>query len=836
MLQRVKEVQESDLRMVGALARNIQRVIAVTQADIDAAAAQGKAWVVKPVVKVSDPLDNLRGGTQLVIKQNSILPGQNVMRVMYVGGQAVVVGPGTSPLSLPDATDNDILSLIAFGGTQQRNLPEGYTELEYIQSSGTQYIDTGIGLNSAYKYRIIVASVADNNSSNIWGYKSNSSYTGGKCCIIGWTGSPTTYIGAYNKNGNIVGAFPVINDLHWTANTFFDIELDVTNSKFIVNGTNYYSTSGVSTVLTTDSWTDTHHPYLFGTQTVDSAVPSSAIMVKRYQVYDTNGVLIQDFVPCKNASNVVGMYDTVSGTFFTNAGTGDFVAGNAAVPTPDAPMDIICNNGVLKFGAYGDELMTGVTVNTGETIVDDGTTITITGGSDTDYIEVQPNTQYLLKFTRPAGTIFTRIAEYDSTQTFISPLLVKDQTNPTGVVKKLFTTGANTKYLRFGFQQGSTDMTLKTVGVYVNGIVETIGIRKELASGYTELEYIETTGTQYIDTDIKPDADYDVETVFTTPNTLSNGSLFGNQSADVLLYLSSNTFSVYNNNSNKGALTPTISANAQYSVKLSVVGTSATISGDLTGTFSGLTITGTRNILLGANYSSNVTDFGKFKYHSMKITKSGVLVRNLVPAKRNSDSVLGMYDTVNNQFYTNAGSGTFGAGDVAYHSTATCEDLLSIGTNTDQQEIISGAITRKVGVKVLDGTENIGKSSQYAGSFFVRNVVSDWGTSNGAEIICSHFSGVTAESSYAQNKCIILNNAFNMWWANDNTPTLAQFQQWLADQYAAGTPVIVIYPLATATTETVTAQPMQTVEGDNIAEITQASLNNLELQVEYIKA
>lgn len=56
MLQRVKEVQESDLRMDGALARNIQRVIAVTQADIDAAAAQGKAWVVKPVVKVSDPV------------------------------------------------------------------------------------------------------------------------------------------------------------------------------------------------------------------------------------------------------------------------------------------------------------------------------------------------------------------------------------------------------------------------------------------------------------------------------------------------------------------------------------------------------------------------------------------------------------------------------------------------------------------------------------------------------------------------------------------------------------------------------------------------------------
>ena len=41
---------------------------------------------------------------------------------------------------------------------------------------------------------------------------------------------------------------------------------------------------------------------------------------------------------------------------------------------------------------------------------------------------------------------------------------------------------------------------------------------------------------------------------------------------------------------------------------------------------------------------------------------AGVLVRNFIPAKRNSDNVLGLYDLVNNVFYTNAGSGTFIAG------------------------------------------------------------------------------------------------------------------------------------------------------------------------------
>ena len=131
MLQRVKEVQESDLRMVGALARNIQRVLAVTQADIDAAAAQGKGWLVKRVVKVNDPLDNLRGGTQLVIKQNSIQPGQNVMRVLY-SGNSKTVGPAVAPLSLPGAAADDILSLVAFGGTQQDGVPQEYTRLDRL--------------------------------------------------------------------------------------------------------------------------------------------------------------------------------------------------------------------------------------------------------------------------------------------------------------------------------------------------------------------------------------------------------------------------------------------------------------------------------------------------------------------------------------------------------------------------------------------------------------------------------------------------------------------------------------------------------------------------------
>ena len=41
---------------------------------------------------------------------------------------------------------------------------------------------------------------------------------------------------------------------------------------------------------------------------------------------------------------------------------------------------------------------------------------------------------------------------------------------------------------------------------------------------------------------------------------------------------------------------------------------------------------------------------------------SGDLVFNGIPARRDSDGVLGIYDTVSNNFFTNAGTGTFIAG------------------------------------------------------------------------------------------------------------------------------------------------------------------------------
>ncbi len=161
--------------------------------------------------------------------------------------------------------------------------------------------------------------------------------------------------------------------------------------------------------------------------------------------------------------------------------------------------------------------------------------------------------------------------------------------------------------------------------------------------------------------------------------------------------------------------------------------------------------------------------------------------------------------------------------------TALAEMLLKVGDYQDEQEILSGDITRKVGVKVLDGTENwVYKSSEYP-TFSLQ--LSD---ANGSltAIPCTHFAGHSGTWASMPDGSVMLHGT-NLGFRYDNITSSNDWKQWLTDQYAAGTPVIVIYPLATPTTESVAGQSLTIADGDNIVDITEASMNNLELEVKY---
>jgi len=168
--------------------------------------------------------------------------------------------------------------------------------------------------------------------------------------------------------------------------------------------------------------------------------------------------------------------------------------------------------------------------------------------------------------------------------------------------------------------------------------------------------------------------------------------------------------------------------------------------------------------------------------------------------------------------------------DSAGH-TATAQMLLSVGDYKDEQNITTGAITRRVGVKVLDGTE--GWASYQSGACWAASSLLKDKVSGNYRSFSTHYGWASSDVSNMQNNQFLLHGTQRVCIKDDRFETATGFRQFLADQYAAGTPVIVVYPLATPTTESVAGQTLQVQAGDNTLEITQASLNNLELEAQY---
>ena len=164
--------------------------------------------------------------------------------------------------------------------------------------------------------------------------------------------------------------------------------------------------------------------------------------------------------------------------------------------------------------------------------------------------------------------------------------------------------------------------------------------------------------------------------------------------------------------------------------------------------------------------------------------------------------------------------------------TASVADLYSVGDVADEQEIISGGVTHRVGCHVFDGTETFSKSSAYGQAFLINAASASWGADRTASVLCTHFLGLPqTKSSQEDNTCFFNQTGHFYFRVTDNSDPDA-FKSWLAEQYASGNPVIVWFVLATETTESVTAQPLHTSAGDNTVSVT-SNVDPVELECEY---
>lgn len=157
-------------------------------------------------------------------------------------------------------------------------------------------------------------------------------------------------------------------------------------------------------------------------------------------------------------------------------------------------------------------------------------------------------------------------------------------------------------------------------------------------------------------------------------------------------------------------------------------------------------------------------------------------------------------------------------------TSTSVEYLLGVDNYADTQDLIGGVVTRKVGYKVLDGTEPISTSNSVFTIGFTDKLRSK------SELYCTHFAYSTSTSSAVTDMKIISFASQNVGFRYDACVDIESFRQFLQREHAKGTPVIVVYPLATESTENVTKKALANPKGD-ITIIREANVDSLAMEV-----
>lgn len=213
------------------------------------------------------------------------------------------------PNKLVAGTDLEIINNV---------LPEGYTQLTYLEGDGsTTYINTGIAGNTLVSPKIVAK--FQMLGSGDWDYFGQSSNSNG-AIIYDYAQPDSQYIRwgttGYNRFNGDTRKLDFRNSFHVLEMGGNDIKLE---NPVLVDGTQI----GVLTADSSAAIGNTGPILIFRSRT------NAGISRFAYFTIYSNGEQVFNGIPAKrNSDNVLGMYDTVSNTFKTNAGTGTFTAGN----------------------------------------------------------------------------------------------------------------------------------------------------------------------------------------------------------------------------------------------------------------------------------------------------------------------------------------------------------------------------------------------------------------------------------------------------------------------------------------------------------------------------
>ena len=179
--------------------------------------------------------------------------------------------------------------------------PISYTPIDYIEVTGTQYINTGFTPNNNSRMIVDLEFTVLNSSNQVAGSR--------------YTTTSRAFAFGLNASGKLRFGY---------GNNYYDGTGDVNMERRVLElDKNTFYMNGVLAGTAPESTFNGYTQICLGSV---KATKMYAGYAKFYscQIYD-GGTLIRDFVPCINADGEIGMWDKVEDKFYGNAGSGDFV-------------------------------------------------------------------------------------------------------------------------------------------------------------------------------------------------------------------------------------------------------------------------------------------------------------------------------------------------------------------------------------------------------------------------------------------------------------------------------------------------------------------------------
>lgn len=196
------------------------------------------------------------------------------------------------------------LSKLLFNGIEvwrKSLLPDGYILCEYLESTGTQYIDIGLKVSNKTKVELIGKQ-----------YTSRSSLFGVNPLFV-----ITSSLSTADKKQLCRFRYN---------NTTQDTNVNILElSKITFDKNKGYINDVLLATFTETTFSSTYNAILFGRR-INSSGALEELAKQRIDYFKMweNDVLVRDMIPCLDENGVPCMYDTISKQTFYNQGTGEF--------------------------------------------------------------------------------------------------------------------------------------------------------------------------------------------------------------------------------------------------------------------------------------------------------------------------------------------------------------------------------------------------------------------------------------------------------------------------------------------------------------------------------